>query len=52
MKVADLVYRKSTKLDSVRWVGLIVEIIGDVAIVFWPHRNKTAKYYFHLLEKV
>ena len=47
MKVGDLVLRK---LAAGTRPGIIVEVIGDVAIVFWGHRNETHMYYFHLLE--
>ncbi len=49
MKVGNLVKIKHCDRAA---TGLIVEIILDVAIVYWNHLKKTRMYYFHKLEVV
>jgi len=49
MKIGDLVKLKYCDRGT---TGLIVEVIMDVAIVYWNHLRKTRMYYFHKLEVV
>ena len=49
MSTGTLVYIKDEKTNR---PGIIVEIIGDVAIVYWPHGERTNMMYFHQLESV
>ena len=49
MKVGDLVRKKYCDGEI---PGVIVEVILDVAIVYWSHLEKTHMYYFHKLEVV